>query len=44
MKPRTDTYNWKEIINKLSKNSDKNMEIGIEAIILLLIDFPIYAK
>lgn len=44
MKPRTDTYNWKEIINKVSKYSDKNMEIAIETLVHLLPDFPIHAK
>lgn len=44
MKPRADTYNWKEIITKISKNSDKNMTMALSTIVHLLPDFPNYSK
>lgn len=44
LKPRTDSYNWKEIIVKISKNSDKNMVVALESIVHILPDFVTYSK
>lgn len=44
LKPRADSYNWKDIIAKISKGSDKNMVAGLEAIVRVLPDYQNYAK
>jgi hypothetical protein len=44
MKPRGDAYAWKEIISKISKNSDKNMAVALSTMMLILPDFVNYSK
>lgn len=44
MKPKVDTYNWKEIIIRVSKNCDKNMPVALETMIILLQNYSMHAK
>lgn len=44
MKIRADCYNWRDIIAKISKGSDRNMVAGLEAIVKVLPDYQNYAK
>lgn len=44
MKHKNDTYDWKNIIIKVSKNCDKNMRVALEATLMLLSDFIVYGK
>lgn len=44
MKHKNDTYDWKSIIVKVSKNCDKNMRVALEAAVVLLSDLTVYGK